>query len=328
MQDSNRLRLTFIIAISIGVLEVIGGIISNSLALISDSLHVFIDAVAVAVALIALRLAAKPHTPLLTYGYHRIEVLAAFINLAMLSATLIALMYEAYKRIIEPISITWDTMFTIGVVGLAGNILMLKVINAKYDGKHKRYSNKHNNGDSSHMLIESARLHILSDILGSIGVVIASVIIALTSLYIIDVFVSIGIVGLIIRYVIKMLKKCIIILLEGVPEGIDVLKVRSDICSIQGIVDVHDLHIWSITSNMNALSVHVIVKHDLINNIHDIIESINKMLASKYGIKHTTIQVEVEDIITPKPGSDSQVVRQPRDRIEHDDNVRDDTRAS
>jgi len=315
VQASKRLRLALIIAIAIGMMEAIGGIISNSLALISDSLHVFTDAIAIAVALLALRLVLKQHTSLLTYGYHRVEVLATFINLVMLSATSIVLVYEAYKRIIEPISIAWDTMLVIAVVGLAGNILMLKVIKAK-----DYHSNKHSND----MLIESARLHILSDSLSSIGVIIASIAIALTSLNLIDIVVSIGIVGLIIRYVAKMAKRCIIILLEGVPEGIDISKVKDDICSIQGVVGIHDLHIWSIASDIHALSVHVTVNHDFINNTQDIIKSINRILASKYGIKHTTIQVEVEDIITPKPGSDSQVVRQPRDH----DNARDDTRAS
>lgn len=319
VQAGKRLRLALIIAIAVGVMEVIGGIISNSLALISDSLHVFTDTIAIAVALLALRLSLKQHTSLLTYGYHRVEVLATFINLVMLSVTSIVLVYEAYKRVIEPISIAWDTMLAIAVVGLAGNMLMLKVIKAK--DYHSNY--EHGND----MLIESAKLHIISDSLSSIGVIIASIAIALTSLHLIDIVVSLGIVGLIIRYVAKMVKRCIIILLEGVPEGIDVSKVKDDICSIQGVVGIHDLHVWSIASDMHALSVHVTVKHDLINNTQDIIKSINRILASKYGIKHTTIQVELEDIITPKPGSDSQVVRQPRDH-EYDDDARDDTRAS
>ncbi len=294
---SNRLRLALIITLAVGALEVIGGILSNSLALISDSLHVFTDSIALAVALVALRLALRPHTPLLTYGYHRIEVLAAFINLAMLSAVSVVIIYEAYKRVIEPVGISWNTMLTIGIVGLAANIIVLKVVGIDKD---------------KHLVIESARLHILNDILSSIGVVAASIVISVTSLYIIDILVSIGIVGLIIRYVVIMIKRCVVILLEGAPEGIDVSKVMGDIYSIQGIVDVHDLHVWSIAPDMSALSVHVIVKHGI--NGNEIIKSINDMLASKYGIKHTTIQVEVEDILRLKPGSDSQVVRQPRDQ--------------
>ncbi len=294
---SNRLRLALIITLAVGVLEVVGGILSNSLALISDSLHVFTDSIALAVALVALRLALKPHTPLLTYGYHRVEVLAAFINLALLSAVSVVIVYEAYKRVIEPVIISWDTMLAVGIVGLAVNIIVLKVVDIDKD---KQFA------------IESAKLHILSDALSSIGVIAASIAISLTSLYIIDILVSIGIVGLIIRYVTMMIKRCVVILLEGAPEEIDVSKVRDDIYSIQGIVDVHDLHVWSIAPDMSALSVHVIVKHGI--NGNDIIKSINDVLSSKYRIRHTTIQVEVEDILRPKPGLDSQVVRQPRDQ--------------
>ncbi len=299
LDKSKRLSVALGVALGIGAVEVMGGILSNSLALISDAFHLFIDAIAVAVALLALRLSARQHTYMLTYGYHRVEVLATFINMSILAAALVLIVYESYKRVVEPLEIVWDTMLAVGVIGLAGNIIMLRILD------HDRHDD---------MLIRSARLHIISDTLGSIGVIIASIMIAVTSLSMIDVIVSIGIVTLIARYMAVMLRRCIIILLEGAPEDIDVAGVKNDILAVDGVVDIHDLHIWSIAYDMNALSAHVVVKHEMSDRTQEVVKHISGMLSNKYGIKHTTIQVEVEDILALKPGSDSQVVRQPRDQ--------------
>ena len=300
MNKGGRLSVALGVALGIGALEVVGGLLSNSLALISDAFHLFIDAIAVAVALLALRLSARQHTYMLTYGYHRVEVLATFINMSILAAVLVVIVYESYKRVVEPLEIVWDAMLAVGVIGLAGNILMLRILDHDSHG-----------GD---MLIRSARLHIISDTLGSIGVIIASIIIAVTSLTMIDIIVSIGIVTLIARYIAVMLKRCVIILLEGAPEDINVIEVKNDILAVEGVIDIHDLHIWSIAYDMNALSAHVVVKHEMSDRMQEVVKHISDILSNKYGIKHTTLQAEVEDVLALKPGSDSQVVRQPRDQ--------------
>ncbi len=327
-EKEKRLILALILALVIGLLEVVGGIVSNSLALISDSIHVFMDAVAIAIALVAVRLAIKPHTPTLTYGYHRVEVLAAFINTALAVALSIILLYETYMRLLEPRVIDWGYMLMIAVAGFAVNIIMLMIlkhgqrlneVQGQIQGQgqgqgQKRYnSEEHDHG----ILIKSVSLHIVSDLLGSLAVISAGAVIALTSLSIVDVIASVIIVGLILRLALQMLKRCIIILLEGAPEGIDIITIMDEIKSINGVVDIHDVHIWSIAPSMPSLSAHVTIRNGA--DAKEVMRNINAILV-RYGIKHTTVQIEEEELIRPdrlgleqEPGSDSQVVRQPRD---------------
>lgn len=323
-EKEKRLILALILALVIGLLEVVGGIISNSLALISDSIHIFMDVVAIAIALVAVRLALKPHTPTLTYGYHRVEVLAAFINTALAVALSIILLYETYVRLLEPRVIDWGYMLMIAVAGLAVNLIMLRilkyghgVLNEEQGQGQERYGVE---GHDHGMLIKSVRLHIVSDILGSLAVISAGAVIALTSLSIVDVIASVIIVGLMLRLALQMLKRCIIILLEGAPEGIDIITIMDEIRSINGVVDIHDVHVWSIAASMPSLSAHVTIRNDA--DAKEVMRNINAVL-SRHGIKHTTVQIEEEELIRPDrlgseqgPGSDSQVVRQPRDLID------------
>lgn len=323
----HRLILALALALSIGVLEVVGGIVSNSLALISDSIHVFMDAVAITVAIVAVRLAMRPHTPTLTYGYHRVEVLAAFINTALVVALSIILLYEAYIRFLEPRVIEWDYMLVIALVGLAVNLIMLRMFHhSRYEGLNKEEKQERYGIDEEEhgiLLIKSVRLHIVSDILGSLAVISAGVVLALTSLSVVDIIASVIIVGLILKVAVQMCKRCIIILLEGTPEGMDVVTIMDEIKSINGVVDIHDVHVWSIAPSMPSMSAHVTIRKDV--NAKDVMIKINAIL-SRYGIRHTTIQIEEEELIRPDrlglgsglgsehvPGSDSQVVRQPRD---------------
>ncbi|GBC73273.1 Cadmium, cobalt and zinc/H(+)-K(+) antiporter [archaeon HR04] len=328
-EKERRLVLALILALVIGLLEVVGGIISNSLALISDSIHVFMDVVAIAIALVAIRLALKPHTPTLTYGYHRLEVLAAFINTALAIALSIVLLYETYMRLLEPRVIDWGYMLIIAVAGLAVNLTMLRILKHGHGGLNEEQGQmqlqmqeqgQERYGVEGHdhgILIKSVSLHIVSDILGSLAVISAGAVIALTSLSIVDVIASVIIVGLILRLALQMLKRCIIILLEGAPEGIDITTIMDEIKSVNGVVDIHDVHVWSIAPSIPSLSAHVTIRNDA--DSKEVMRNINAILA-RYGIKHTTVQIEEEELIRPDrlgsrqvPGSDSQVVRQPRD---------------
>lgn len=320
-----RLVLALILATIVGVLEVAGGVVSNSLALVSDSIHVFMDVVAIVVAIIALRLAVRPHTPTLTYGYHRVEVLAAFINTALVISLSIILLYEAYMRLLEPRVIEWGYMLIIALIGLAVNLIMLRILH-HHEGVGEEQGHgeesRHGDGDAGEqgMLIGSVRLHIASDILGSIAVISSGIIIALTSLSIVDVIASMIIVGLILKVALQMCKRCILILLEGTPEGMDVVGIVDEIKSVGGVVDVHDIHVWSIAPDMPTVSAHVTINGSA--DAKAVMARINDVLA-RHGIKHSTIQIEEEDLIRldgrldsrleSRPGSDSQVVRQPRD---------------
>ncbi|GIU71757.1 MAG: cadmium, cobalt and zinc/H(+)-K(+) antiporter [Candidatus Nitrosocaldaceae archaeon] len=278
---SKRLGFALLIGASIGVLEVVGGILSNSIALISDAGHMFTDVIAIAMSLFALRISLKPHTPRLTYGYHRAEVLAALANGIVLLIVSAYIIIEAYNRFFLGLDIEIPTLVTIASIGLFANIGMLFILK---DSSHKNIN------------VKGAFLHILSDTLSSIAIIISGIIIYFTGIVIIDPILAIIISGLIIRSSILLLKDSVHILLEGVPKGIDLNILYDTIKSIDGVSDVHDLHVWCITTDLLALSAHVIVKDQMISESTSIIDRIRSRLL-KFGISHVTIQIEPEDRI-------------------------------
>lgn len=277
---SARLKIAFAIALSIGILEVIGGIWSNSLALLSDAAHIFTDVIALGIALFAIRMATRPHTPSLTYGYHRVEVFAAFINGVILIGVSAFILYEAYRRFVEPPEVSTDIMIAFASIGLAANFAMMSIL-----AKHRKDS----------LNIRGAFLHVVSDALASGGVIAGGIAIMFTSLNIIDPIVGVLISALILRSAIKLCKDCARIFLEGTPKGIDMLKVKKEIEKVEGVKDVHDLHIWTITSGMYALSGHVVVKDQMLSQSKEIISKINEMLKQKFHISHSTLQLENQE---------------------------------
>jgi len=286
-----RLKLAFAIALSIGIMELLGGLFSNSLALLSDSGHVFLDALSLGIALFAIKMAAKPHTPSLTYGYHRTEVLAAFVNGATLLGVSAFIFYEAYGRFIEPPRVSFDLMIIIASIGLAANLAMVKIL-----GKHSDES----------LNVRAAFLHVVGDTLSSVGVIAGGAAIAFTSFNIIDPIVGAFIGALILRSAIKICKDCVRIFLEGTPKGIDIMKVKSEIEAIEGVKEVHDLHVWTLTSGMHALSAHIAVRDQMLSQSQKILSSINNMLKEKFSISHITLQLEKQDeLVRPKRLSDN-----------------------
>ncbi len=275
-----RLYIVFILSLSIGVLEVIGGILSNSIALISDSIHVFTDSIAIALTIFAFRLTLKPHTIKLTYGYHRVEILAAFVHGIILLIIAGYIIIESYNRFLTIQTININSLLTIASIGLIANLVMLILLNR----------------EKQNLNVKGAFLHILSDTLSSIGVIIAGILIYYTNLPIIDPIVAIIISILIIRSTIVLLKESTHILLEGVPKEIDLKELEYDIMKIEGVSSIHDLHLWCITKDMLALSAHVVVKDQMISNSNIIISKIREGML-KYGISHVTIQIEAEDRI-------------------------------
>ncbi len=277
---SKRLGITLAIGATITLLEFIGGIISNSVSLFSDAGHMLSDVIAILMSLIALRLSLKAHTVKFTYGYHRAEILIALVNGILLIIVSSLLILESYDRFVNVYKIDLFTLISIASIGLIANVSMIIILK-----------------DFKHMLnIKSVTLHIFSDTLSSVGVILGGLMIYLTNLTIIDPLVAIGISAMILRSASMLLKDAIYILLEGVPRGIDLNKITNVLKSIKGVIDVHDLHVWCITTDLIALSAHVITNDQMLSQGSKIISEIkSKML--EFGIKHITIQLESEDKI-------------------------------
>lgn len=264
---------------AIFVVEAAGGIWANSLALLSDAAHVFMDVFSLALSFIALRVSALPSTDTKTYGYHRTEVFAAFINGATLFLIALGIFYKAWGRFIAPEPVNSKGMLLIAVLGFAVNLII-----AIYLSK----------ADSRDLNLRSAFLHIVGDTLSSAGVIAGGVVIFFTGWFIADSIVSAIIGGIIIYGASKVISESVHILLEGTPKDISMDEVVSAIKKIEGVEDVHELHIWCICSNVYALSSHVLINDLRISEGNRILSAIKDLLKEKFNISHTTIQFECE----------------------------------
>jgi len=262
------------------LVEAVGGYLTNSLALMSDAAHVFMDVFALGLSLVALYLAAIPASDTRTYGWHRTEVFAAAINGITLFVISIGIFYEAWERLTmtTPPEIKTLQMMIIAVIGLVANA----IVALKLQGHSHQDLNMH-----------SAFLHVVSDMLASVGVVIGGVIMLLRpSWVIVDAIVGAGIGFLILVGSGRVVRDSVQILLEGVPKGIDVNKVAESIRKIHGVKDLHHLHIWSICSNIMALSSHVLLDSQWKGNPEALRDDINRALKEEFGITDTTLQFD------------------------------------
>lgn len=274
-----KLGIALAIASAITVLELLGGVFSNSIALLSDAGHMFGDVMAISLSLFAIGLAAKQHTKQLTYGYHRAEVLAALTNGIILAVIAALLVKEAYMRLLVPPSIDTTILLGVASIGLVSNAIMALIL------KEARKTS---------INVRAAYLHVFYDTISSIGVIVGGIIAVLTNYYAIDPIIAFIIAGLIIRGAVKVLKESVHILLEGTPSTVDLKNIIAEIKGIDGVFDIHDLHAWTISSGINALSCHVIVKDQMVSQSARIIEDIDRMLKTKFNISHATLQVESE----------------------------------
>jgi len=273
-----KMKLAFFLTIIILVVELIGGILSHSLALLSDAGHVLTDIAAIGLSWFAMHQSQKPASKNYTYGYHRSGILAAFINAMTLIVIAVVILFEAIDRFQnpQPVESTW--MFISALIGLLMNL---------YLGLGMRKEDNIN--------VKSAVLHMIGDALASAGVIVGGLIILFTGWDIVDPILSVLIALLIAFGAWKIVKQTISILMEGTPKGIDMGKVSQEITSVSGVVNVHDLHIWSITSGKNALSCHVVVNEQV--NFKDsqrILREVEHKLIH-LGIGHVTIQMEDKD---------------------------------
>lgn len=254
---------------------------TNSLALLSDSGHMLSDASSLALSLIAIWFAAKPASPNKTYGFFRFEILAALFNGVTLFVIAGFIIWEAVQRFFNPPTVASGSMMLIASIGLFANLLSAWVLMRKGDVKHN-------------VNVRSAYLHVIGDALGSVGAIAAGFIMWLFDWYIADPIISILVALLILKGAWGVLKHSIHILMEGTPVTIDQNEVKKALKSIEGVKDVHDLHIWTITSGLDSLSCHI-----LIEDHHDsqkVLQAAIHMIEEKFKILHTTIQIETSQI--------------------------------
>ena len=262
------------------IIELAGGLLSNSLALISDAGHMFTHMIALAISFIALKFAEKESSNKMTFGFHRVEILAALVNGATLFLLTIWIAYEAYQRFSAPSPINSPQMLWIAIMGLVVNISTALILK----GASKRSIN-----------IRSAFLHMLGDTLSSAGVIIAALIIYVKGWLFVDPLISIIICIPIWIWSYNLILESVDVLLEATPKGIDVDEVRKAIIDIENVCDVHDIHIWTLTSGTFAMSAHVEVDDIHISESAGLLEEINDILNTRFRIGHNTIQFECTD---------------------------------
>lgn len=278
--NRKALRIAIGVTATIMVVEAVGGFLSNSLALLSDAGHMLTDVLALVLSLVALQFATRPPSDKKTYGFYRMEILAALVNGTTLILICVYILYEAYARLRVSAFVDSRTMLIVATVGLLANgVAALAMMRSS--------------GES--LNIRGAYLHILGDALSSFGVIIGGLIIFWTGWYVVDTVISVIICLVIFRGAFVLVKESVNILLEAVPKDVDFQQIQEDLRSIPGIRDMHDVHVWTITSGIHAMSAHILVDDTLVSRTGEILRQIQQLLQEQYRISHTTIQLECEN---------------------------------
>lgn len=269
-----RLRSALFVCLAYMLAEVIGGLVSGSLALLADAGHMLSDAASLGLALFASHLARRPAGNRLTYGYHRAEILAATVNAATLLAVGLTVLFEAVRRFRQPPPVDWRWVLAVAIPGLFVNLGMAWIL-------HHRHRENLN--------VKAAFLHVLTDTLGSVQVILAGALLALFGWLWVDPLASLCI-GLLVLYSgLRVLIEATHILMEGVPSGVDVEAIHRRLLAEPGVVGLHDVHVWLITSGFIAASLHLEVAPDVDD---EILWRIRRVLSSEFGIAHSTVQLE------------------------------------
>ncbi|MFC4598469.1 cation diffusion facilitator family transporter [Cohnella hongkongensis] len=282
-RDGNKkgLMIALIITAGIMVLEFVGGLVTNSLALLSDSGHMLSDASALALSLVAFWFAARPASPNKTYGFYRFEILAALFNGVTLFVIAGFILWEAYERFFSPPEVSSLSMLLIASVGLVANLLSAYALMRKGDVKNN-------------LNLRSAYLHVLGDALGSVGAIVAGIVMLAFGWYVADPIISVLVSLLILKSAWGVIKHTVHILMEGTPMTVDQVAVKAALTDIDGVLDVHDLHIWTITSGMDSLSCHLRVEDGA--DQQDVLQQAIRTIEDKFKIQHATIQIETAAI--------------------------------
>lgn len=261
------------------VVEIVGGLMADSLALIADATHMATDALGLGMALLAIQFANRPATENRTFGYARAEILAALANCLLLLGVGGYVLYEAIQRFITPAETEGGLTIVFGVVGLVANIISLSLLMR---------------GQKDSLNVRGAFLEVVADALGSLAVIVAAVLILTTGWQAADPIASLVIGLMIVPRTVKLLRETLNVLLESAPKGVDMAEVRQHILDLPGVEDVHDLHAWTITSGMPVLSAHVVVSTETLNGIgHEkMLHELQGCLGDHFDVEHCTFQLE------------------------------------
>lgn len=270
-----RLMVTLVLAAAYMVAEFIGGLISHSLALLADAGHMLSDVASLGLSCFAIWLTVRPAGTQRTFGFYRAEILAALLNGAALIAVSIFIMVEAWHRLWDPPAVQGGLMMAIAVGGLVVNLAGLAILHG---------------GRNENLNIRGAWLHVLSDTLGSVAVIVSGILITQYGWYWADPAISMLISVLIVLSAWRLLAESVWVLMEGAPGGVDVNNVRLALSESPGVIDVHDLHVWTIASGLDSLSCHVVT--DETRPHVDLLESLRSTVHAEFGIDHVTIQIE------------------------------------
>ncbi|NYI07366.1 cation diffusion facilitator family transporter [Allostreptomyces psammosilenae] len=281
----NRLRVVLALTLSALVAQVVGGLLSGSLALLADAGHLATDAMGIALALIAVHFANKPATDARTFGYARAEILAAVLNAVVLFAVGAWILVQSARRIVDPPEVESGLTVVFALVGLVANcVSMLLLVRAQRESLNVR----------------GAFLEVLADTLGSVAVLVSAVLVGLTGIHRIDPIASALIGLMIVPRTWRLLREAVDVLLEATPKDVDLARVRQHILELDGVLDVHDLHAWTVTSGLPVLSAHVVVEPavagggiaDCAGGQHTLLDELHSCLGDHFDVSHCTFQIE------------------------------------
>ncbi|MCX4978250.1 MULTISPECIES: cation diffusion facilitator family transporter [unclassified Streptomyces] len=274
-----RLRIALSITLTVMVVEIVGGVLADSLALIADAAHMATDALGLGMALLAIHFANLPPSENRTFGYARAEILAALANCLLLLGVGGYVLYEAIQRFMTPADTHGGLTVVFALIGLVANMISLTLLMR---------------GQKDSLNVRGAFLEVVADALGSVAVLIAAVVILTTGWQAADPIASIVISLMIVPRTWKLLQETLNVLLEAAPKGVDMAEVRAHILALPGVEDIHDLHAWTITSGMPVLSVHVVVSSDVLNAIgHEkMLHELQVCLGDHFDVEHCTFQLE------------------------------------
>lgn len=275
----NNLKLSILFTFIIFCIEVVGGFWANSLALLSDAAHMFMDSFSLCLSWCALLISDRPSTNTKTFGYHRVEIFVALLNGLFLLLISLGIFYEALQRISHPEEVKNRIVIIVAVVGLLTNLMVIYLLKSPASHNHD-------------LNLKSAFYHVIGDSLASVAVIVGGVIMMYTGWYALDAIIGSGIGLLLVWGAKNIVSDALHILLEGVPKGVSIQDVERELTSIPAIKNVHELHIWSICSNMYALSTHALVSDQKVNEVDSILGEVRERLKEKFNISHSTIQFE------------------------------------
>lgn len=280
--SKKTLWITLILTLFFTIVEIVGGLLSHSLALLSDSAHMIADVIALGLSMTAIYMAARKPNNRYTFGFLRFEIIASFLNGLALAVIAIGIFIEGIDRMIHPQDVKMGLMLGIASIGLVVNIVLTIVL-----GRSMREENNLN--------VKSALWHFIGDLLSSIGVIVSALLIHFTGYTLFDPVVSMVIGAIIFTGGAKIIRESLSVLMESVPEQFDLDQIRADLGSVEGVEDVHELHLWSISTEHYSLTAHVFVREDI--QPYCVILGINHILKTKYGIEHSTVQIEHPTIL-------------------------------